>query len=223
MCCGCVCVVCLFGFNALTLSAPTRRVPSHRFARLDGGPAVGCVSSFGFGGANAHLVMQSFDEPGCSLRAKVSDLIAAEEQGPRRSPESQPSVAAAPRLCICTARSETALEQRCGQGAEMLRGIHFLQSPDGRQLDVDDALYSINGITRLEKRCVAIGRSCAELADAFTTPDSKFRALATSTATLKPSEHGIAFVFSGMGTQWPGSAARSHTPPHHTLAARSFP
>ncbi|MEO7275590.1 MAG: SDR family NAD(P)-dependent oxidoreductase [Vicinamibacterales bacterium] len=155
------------------------RVPRAAEAfQVNGVPAVAGVNSFGFGGTNAHVVLQS------APRAAA---------GPRS--------AAAPqeRLVPISARSAEALVAAAANLADYLTGSHL--APDAR---FDDVCYTA-GIRRshFEHRAAFVAASSEELALALRAFVAE-RAEAGSNGDRPELTGRIAFVFSGMGPQWAG-------------------
>jgi len=129
------------------------------------------VSSFGLGGTNAHLLI---------------------EEAPVR-PASKPAVG--PHILVLSARTETALAQRCTDLAGWLEAHE-----DANLADVAHTLAT--GRRRFEKRVVAI---CADRADAIArlrkmAPGEVLRG--SSAAEAPP----VAFLFPGGGAQYAGMA-----------------
>ncbi|MFE6397992.1 aminotransferase class I/II-fold pyridoxal phosphate-dependent enzyme [Streptomyces alboflavus] len=153
------------------LEVPTRLTP------LSGaGPARAAVSSFGFGGANAHVVLESPPAP-----------------EPAPAPPARPTHA----LCLSghTPTALTALASRWR--------THLAAHPDAPLADLCRAAHT--GRAVLTHRAVVVGGSAAALdagLDALSRGEAS-TAVVRDTAGHGP-EPRTAFLFSGQGTQYPG-------------------
>ncbi|MEW2527846.1 aminotransferase class I/II-fold pyridoxal phosphate-dependent enzyme [Streptomyces sp. NPDC047071] len=154
------------------LHVPTRRTPLA--AR---GPVRAAVSSFGFGGANAHVVLESPPEPAPAVRT--------------------PPVRPVHALCLSghTPSALTAL-------ARAWR-THLAAHPDTPVGDLCRAAHT--GRARLAHRAVVLGGSAAALdsgLDALARGEAA-RGVVRGTAPHGPAPK-VAFLFTGQGTQYPG-------------------
>jgi acyl transferase domain-containing protein len=133
------------------------------------GPLFAGLSSFGFGGTNAHLSLESAPTP-----------------EPRREPASRPEWLVLP----LSARSPGALRALADRWIERLAAL-----PD----DLTD-LVATAAVRRSHEslRLAAIGRDAAELARDL---ERRCQELALSRVERRP---GLAFIYSGQGTQWAG-------------------
>jgi hybrid polyketide synthase/nonribosomal peptide synthetase FtdB len=160
-------------FDGLALRVPTRLEPWPD----EDGPAVAGVSSFGFGGTNAHVVLE--EAPGDATPA----VAGGEEQGPWLLPLS--------------ARSPEALRVAAGRLRELAAGTET----DLRDLCRTAAVRRSHHEYRLAVTC----RSRAELTagiDAFLagTPAAGL----AHGRRGRNRRRKVAFVFSGQGPQWAG-------------------
>lgn len=136
------------------------------------------INSFGFGGTNAHVVLEAAPPEAQSL---------ASQEPPVERPHVLP----------ISARSAESLDRLLGTYADRLR------QTDDSVTDLRDVCYTA-GVRRAhhDHRFVAVGRSrdalVAALAGASEGPD---RALVRGTGTSERPPK-LAFVFSGQGTQW---------------------
>ena len=148
------------------------------------GPAVAGVNSFGFGGTNAHVVLQEF--------ASARPRVAPDSGGPLPRASLVPLSARTPEALVASAE---ALED-------------FLSGTEGgraaRLEDVRDTLALRR--SHLETRAAVVAASREELVDELRS------FVATRRASQEPAAHDsvrsskVAFVFSGMGPQWAGMA-----------------
>jgi len=165
-------------FAGLNLDVVTRHRPLPGRGRKK---LVAGVNSFGFGGANAHVLLQ--------------------EYRPRKQVRRQ--VEAVPPPLFLSARTPQALRDLAGRYAETLR-----QEPTAHY---DIAYGAAIRRDRLEKRLAIVGVDAIEMADrlaAFaqgeTVPHLVLEDALGDTG-------GVAFIFSGNGAQWPGMGQRLMT------------
>ncbi|HRQ96680.1 MAG TPA: SDR family NAD(P)-dependent oxidoreductase [Candidatus Accumulibacter phosphatis] len=156
-------------------------VTSNRPLRKTGKLTIG-VNSFGFGGSNAHLIIES---------------------PPRRPAHGRPAVAAAalPPLLL-SARSEQALKAAAGSFATFLA-----DQPPAAYYDIaHSAAFRRDW---LEHRLIVEGQALPEISRAlldFATDRDQSAAVASGTAVAAAS--GPAFIYSGNGCQWSGMGRR---------------
>lgn len=170
-------------FDALRLRVADRplTLPSRA------GRTIVSVSSFGYGGTNAHVLLSSADltppDGAGAVGAVRSDAAAS------------PPIRRGPLLLPVSARSETALRARAGDwGRRLARG----------KVNAADLCFTAaRRLSHLEHRLAVVGRSRRELAGAL-------RAFAEGGPTPAGTHHlepgpardgTLAFVFTGMGTQ----------------------
>ncbi|MFD0416962.1 aminotransferase class I/II-fold pyridoxal phosphate-dependent enzyme [Streptomyces sp. NPDC127108] len=158
-------------WNGSGLDVPTRLTP------LTGaGPARAAVSSFGFGGANAHVVLESPPAP-----------------GPAPAPPARPVHA----LCL-SGHTPTALATLASRWR-----THLAARPEAPLADLCRAAHT--GRAVLTHRAVVVGGSAAALdagLDALARGEAS-TAVVRGAAGHGP-EPRTAFLFSGQGTQYPG-------------------
>ena len=151
----------------------------------DGSPRIAGVNSFGFGGTNAHAIIESFQ----------SGVISAATLSPEASPESR-SI----HLIPLSARSSEALVDVAKSS------VGFLNSEESVEVALNDFGYT-RALRREHHpyRLAVAARSKEELADhlnAFIAGEKRPGMSEGRLARKSPSK--LAFVFSGMGQQWPG-------------------
>ena len=144
-------------------------------------PATAGVNSFGFGGANAHVILQ---EP--PRRAVAAEPAAPEQAEPERA-----------ELLLLSARSEDALTATARAYFDLLDG------------EGDHALVDVCGSAALRRsqhayRAAIVAASRAELVDALDGLVAGERRAEIATGCADREAGKIAFVFGGMGPQWWG-------------------
>ncbi|KAK9419086.1 hypothetical protein SUNI508_01063 [Seiridium unicorne] len=154
------------------------------------GPRRVSVNSFGYGGTNAHAILEGYEpEPlptnghvdGNSLVNGNGHLVNGNEENLDDSAESK--------LIVLSANSETSLSKTVSN----LR--QWLSSGQGQSVSFADLAYTLN--TRRSKltwRCSVVSSNLQELEEAL--GDTKLR-MVRSTRDV-----GLAFVFTGQGAQW---------------------
>lgn len=145
----------------------------------NGRSLVAGINSFGFGGANAHVLLE-----------------AAQQQAPQN--EASVAPATLPPLFL-SAKNDEALRAQAAQYAELLRGD---------TLD-DAAFYDVAGTRahyrdRLAKRLVCHAGSRAEIAEALSAFSRSEPVAAVVTEDAPTDAGAVAFVYSGNGAQWVG-------------------
>ena len=138
-------------------------------------PLVAGVNSFGFGGANAHVLLQAFDAE-APADAVQSDV--------------------APPLFL-SARNEAALRELAGRYAARIEGA----SPDGYY---DIAFAALHRRERMEKRLALHAANGAAAADLLARFAEGGEASQLVVEEALPQAGSIAFVYSGNGSQWLG-------------------
>lgn len=152
-------------------------VTEYKGLTTEGGkPLVGGVNSFGFGGANAHVLVQEFR--------------------PATPPRATPEQVNAPPLLL-SARSDAALRAMAGCYAGLL---YDRSAPDY----YDIAHGAAHGRERMEKRLALLADSPATAADLlrqYALGETPTQILIEDSL---PQCGGVAFVYSGNGAQWAG-------------------
>ncbi|HEU4405132.1 MAG TPA: SDR family NAD(P)-dependent oxidoreductase [Polyangiaceae bacterium] len=168
-------------FDALGLRVATEILPLP-----GGGPLFGGVNSFGFGGANAHVVIEG---PPPAPKA------------PAR-PSPRPAAAGVVAPVFLSARTPEALEAMARETAERLRGEGVAEA---RGL----ALALATRRSSFEHRLAVVGKGVDELAARLAAFAPKAEAPAgvfTGRLADVREEPAVAFVFGGQGSQWWGMA-----------------
>ncbi len=182
----------------LQMEAGRIEIPRNSIAWDAEGAKVAGVSSFGFGGTNSHVVLQSFDPP--SVASSDSPQLLRSTSA---LPISDNNGHAAPRLPYVlplSARSEKALKEVAATFAKRLENT----SPD----QLDDLIYTAGvGRQHFENRAAVVAESredlvelTRQLADGRRAPAVQ-RGRVTSTGVPV-----IAGMFTGQGSQYRGMA-----------------
>ncbi|MEU3491102.1 type I polyketide synthase [Streptomyces massasporeus] len=165
--------------------------PVTRLEPLEGpGPAVAGVNSFGFGGANAHLVLAAHHAPALPAQTTAGAV-------PNRT-----GAVAVP--VVVSARTPAALTQACQQMAEYLQ---FTRD------DLYDVAYTATQRrTRHEHAACVLAEDPLQAADALLRLAGGEQPEAAATA-VRAAPGRVAFVFDGNGSQWAGMGADLLTEP----------
>ncbi len=149
----------------------------HSLERDDARPLVGGVNSFGFGGANAHILVQA--QPAVD----VGDEVVPEKLSP-------------PPLFL-SARSGSALRAMAGQYAGLLR------EASAREF-YDIAYAAVFHRERLENRLALVAPTPAEVTQLLEDFANGNMPGGVVTEDRLAQQGGTAFVYSGNGSQWLG-------------------
>lgn len=161
-------------FGALNLQTVTEYMP---LTKAGGKPLVAGINSFGFGGANAHVLLQEFQ-----THAEGVDCGSG--------------VAAIPPLLL-SARSDDALRAMAQRYADLLRGKS--------EEDLRDIVHAAAlGRERLEKRLALYPDSAASAAERLQRYAQGELPHGLHVEEELPQGGGLAFVYSGNGAQWLG-------------------
>ncbi|MGW4773511.1 SDR family NAD(P)-dependent oxidoreductase [Nocardia sp. NPDC004278] len=177
------------------------------------GPRLAGVNSFGFGGSNAHVVLE-----GPPTAAAQQDSKAAAQQDPRIAALQNPTVAAqqgprvtvpqqdsmtetaAPVLFTLSAKTKDALRAYAETYAD------FLANP--ATTAGLPAIASAQARTRshYDHRLAVVGSSTAELREALRDMAAGLEPETLRSGVTSSGMSSVAFVFSGQGSQWWGMA-----------------
>ncbi|MEN6484947.1 MAG: type I polyketide synthase [Syntrophobacteraceae bacterium] len=139
------------------------------------------VNSFGFGGANAHVILESYELP-------------------KRHPRNLPTRALLP--VVISAKSGAALKAAAREFSEFLGG-----QPPEKLYDI--ACHSVFRRDWHDHRAIACGTSLKSIAQSFKDfADESPDRMAVETGTKLEAASGPAFIYSGNGSFWPGMGKR---------------
>jgi acyl transferase domain-containing protein/acyl carrier protein len=161
------------GFAALQLDVVTRH---QALVQTAGKPLVAGVNSFGFGGANAHVLLQ--------------EHLAAPQPAHAEAGQATPPL-------FLSARTDAALREMAGRYAQLLE-----TTPAEGLYDIAHA--AAHRRERMEKRLAIQTSAPAQAAQALAQFAQGASASRAVTETSLPSAGSVAFVYSGNGAQWAG-------------------
>jgi amino acid adenylation domain-containing protein len=159
----------------LTLKIPTKLEPWD----VQGAPRIAGISGFGFGGSNAHVIVEGWPQP---------------------APDTKPTLERPLHMATFSAHSPEALKTLAGMHAE-----HLTRHPEFPVADVCHTL--ILGRTHLSERLAFPVESTAKLAENLRTfaETGKLAGAAIGTAR-KGTRPKVGFLFTGQGSQYAGMA-----------------
>jgi len=173
-------------FEANALRVVTEPEPWPRYS----GTASAGVSAFGFGGTNAHVLVQEYRPS---------------EKAGRGHGESARPVGDAESVALFTldALSDERLRENAARLAEWLR------SEPGRRARPADVAHTLLGrVGKGTRRAAVVARTSEQAAEAFTHLAEERPHPATVPGSSRTGAKGVVWVFSGYGSQWPGMARR---------------
>ncbi|HWG22584.1 type I polyketide synthase [Actinospica sp.] len=171
-------------FEANALRVVTDAEPWPRYS----GTATAGVSAFGFGGTNAHVLVQEY-RPAASSPKTAPTTVA----------EPEPEAA----LFVLDAPSDDRLREEAARLATWLRS-----EPGGRTRPADVAHTLLGRVGKGTRQAAVVARTSEQAADALTHLAEGSPHPATLLGTPRTGAAGAVWVFSGYGSQWPGMARR---------------
>jgi acyl transferase domain-containing protein len=141
------------------------------------------VNSFGYGGTNAHVIVEAFVAP--SQLSRDDDVQSTLSDGIMR-PSSQ-------RLFVLTGREQSAVQQMRVKYASYVQRVEDMTSPNAK---FDDLAHTLG------HRRSRLGWAVAHVASGFRELREKLSA-PEAVATRSSNKARIGFVFTGQGAQWP--------------------
>jgi amino acid adenylation domain-containing protein len=149
----------------------------------NGSPRRAGVSAFGFGGTNAHVVLEEWDNT--TRKSKVIDAQAAS-----RTPKARVSQKSK-ELLVLSAKTASALDT-----ATINLATYLKQHPE---INLADVAYTLSvGRVGFNHRRIVVVSDVEDAANTLNTVDKK-RVL-TNSGTIKP--RSVVFMFSGQGSQY---------------------
>jgi acyl transferase domain-containing protein len=141
------------------------------------------VNSFGYGGTNAHAIVEAFDA--LPQQPRDNGLHSAANDG---------SIGPLPRrLFVLTARESSALQEMCGRYASYVEGVENMASAN---IKFDNLAYTLGSHrSKLEWAVSHVASDFEELGRKLSATDVK--------PTRSSRNARVGFVFTGQGAQWP--------------------
>ena len=149
-------------------------------------PRLAGVSSFGFSGTNAHVILEEAPQP----RPSASDEA--------RPPDLTPASADCAELLVLSARSDGALRAAAARVADLLAG----PSPGPRLRDV--AFTAASRRAHHNRRLAVVAGDAAEASDRLTAFAANGRDTRVRSGVAATEVPPVVFVFCGQGAQWVG-------------------
>ena len=189
-------------FEANGLRVVTEPEPWPRYS----GTASAGVSAFGFGGTNAHVLVQEYKPSVSPKRTSLANgaagslsISAAEAEHGRATDAGEPGAA----LFALDAPSDERLREDAARLATWLRS-----EPGQRSRPTDVAHTLLGRVGKGARQAAVVARTSEELAEALTHLAEGRPHPATIPGTPRTGTRGVVWVFSGYGSQWPGMARR---------------
>lgn len=147
------------------------------------------MNSFGYGGTNAHAIIEAHDYPSIADSNLSNGTHLQHHINGFSNGDGKDHLTGATRLVVLSANSEKSLSNVISDLKQ------WLASDQGSRVSFDDLAYTLTfRRSKLPWRCAVVASSQKELASALEDPKLRqFRAA---------KEVGVAFVFTGQGAQW---------------------
>ncbi|HTJ70547.1 MAG TPA: beta-ketoacyl synthase N-terminal-like domain-containing protein [Actinospica sp.] len=171
-------------FDANALRVVTEAEPWPRYS----GTATAGVSAFGFGGTNAHVLVQEYRPSATAPENSAGHVAEAEPE---------------PALFMLDAPSEDRLREEAARLSAWLRS-----EPGARTRPADVAHTLLGRVGKGHQQAAVVARTSEQAADALTHLADGTPHPATVLGTPRTGAAGAVWVFSGYGSQWPGMARR---------------
>ncbi|WP_217709541.1 type I polyketide synthase [Amycolatopsis sp. Hca4] len=187
-------------FGSLGLKVVTEPTPWPRHA----GRATAGVSAFGFGGTNAHVVLEeAAPSPDRLPAARSGDGLLGRSQGTAsQNPDGDRPAGGGVRIGLLSARTRDRLVERAAQLAA------WLDSPAGRSSPLADVTHTLFRRDNAgPHRAAFVAADHRELAALLRAVDTDLPPAGAFTGSAVGGE-GPVFVFSGHGSQWAGMGRR---------------
>jgi acyl transferase domain-containing protein/thioesterase domain-containing protein len=191
-------------FDANALRVVTDPEPWPRYS----GTASAGVSAFGFGGTNAHVLVQEY-KPGAAAKSKTPSPLPSNPNSSTNSPSAPQNARAADgaepatALFALDAPSDERLREDAARLAEWLRS-----EPGQRSRPADVAHTLLGRVGKGARQAAVVARTSEQAAEALTHLAEGRPHPATVPGSPRTGARGVVWVFSGYGSQWPGMARR---------------
>ncbi|MDF5752446.1 type I polyketide synthase [Spongiactinospora sp. TRM90649] len=181
----------------IDLTASRLRLATGRPAPLPDseGPPLAAVSSFGFGGANVHVIVEAATEPATTGAESATTTVGGEPATAPISVGGEPGSGGSGRLVLpLSARGGPALQAMTRAYADLLEGA-------------DAAQVSRVAAAAATRRSHLSHRLCVTAAEPSELVRRLREARTAGARPVPPRPPRVAFVFGGQGSQWTGMGA----------------
>jgi acyl transferase domain-containing protein/thioesterase domain-containing protein len=179
-------------FDALALRVVTETEPWPRYS----GTATAGVSAFGFGGTNAHIVLQEY-------RPSISPLCRAETDNSYPAETDIP--VSGPAVLALDAPTPQRLRE---DAADLASWLNARPQPVGG-VELGDLAHTLAGrLGRGRHRAAIVARTREQAAEALSKLAADQPDPAAVSGLVRTGTPGAVWVFSGYGSQWPGMGRR---------------
>jgi zearalenone synthase (highly reducing iterative type I polyketide synthase) len=180
-------------FDKWNIKVPTEVIswPKHCLRRAS-------VNSFGYGGTNAHAIIDNADD---FLATGLGGLSLLQQKLRVHHVDAPDKSHAHPKLFVFSAASESALRHMMQRTASFLAEKEEQEADDGVYLD-RLAFTLSERRSQFPWKAVTIARTLAELSSNLSSPTDESSSPHTLLAHAPNKQPRIAFVFTGQGAQW---------------------
>ncbi|HEV3170544.1 MAG TPA: type I polyketide synthase [Actinocrinis sp.] len=187
-------------FDALALRVVSEAEPWPRYS----GTATAGVSAFGFGGTNAHILLQEYRPAPSAVHITAhTTLVSRASVSGAVTITGGPAVGVAPSVLALDAPTPERLREDAAELADWLR------SGDGSRARLADVAHTLSGrLGRGRHRAAVVARTRDQACGALSAVAAGKPDPATVSGVIRPAAPQAVWVFSGYGSQWPGMARR---------------
>ncbi|KAF7571241.1 hypothetical protein PtrM4_112430 [Pyrenophora tritici-repentis] len=177
----------------------TFNLQSTKFPGLAQGVRRVSINSFGFGGTNAHVVLDDADNyRNSSTRTRNDDILESEDTIPSIIESKETEDGGKPLVFVLSASDEQDLRKASEKLATHIRSVIGSENIRSETQYLKDLAFTLS-----EKRSALRWRS-SFVASSLTELSSRLTAKSHSAFRSALKEERIAFVFTGQGAQWLG-------------------